>query len=99
MVTERSHPASEAGGSGWEELPHMQGEVAAWVQEGLEELSHVQGQGQRPRGATPRPRSGAAAERSNLMSEERRLRGSRTAERSYSTFKVITGDLIQGKEQ
>ena len=43
-VAERSHPASEAGGSGWEELPHMQGEVAAWVQEGLEELSHVEGQ-------------------------------------------------------
>ena len=69
---------------------------------GLEELSHVQGQGQRPRGATPRPRSGAAAERSNLMSKERRLRGSRTAERSYSTFKVRRSGgeeipIVQGK--
>ena len=55
-----------------------------------------------PRGATPRPRSGAAAERSNLMSEERRLRGSRTAERSYSTFKVRRSGgeeipIVQGK--
>ena len=38
------------------------------------------------------------------MSKERRLRGSRTAERSYSTFKVRSGSgeeipLIQGKEQ
>ena len=27
-----------------EELPHIQGAVAAQVQEGLEELSHVEGQ-------------------------------------------------------
>ena len=54
-----------------------------------------------PRGATPRPRSGAAAERSyptsdiravaersNPTSKEQWLRGHRRAERSYSTFKV-----------
>ena len=46
-----------------------------------------------------RRRSGAAAERSNPMSKEQRLRGHRRAERSYSTFKVRRGDLIQGKEQ
>ena len=56
----RSYPASEVRGSSWEELPHaptpeargggqedqpdVQGAVAAWVQEGLEELSHVEGQ-------------------------------------------------------
>ena len=32
----------EARGSGWEEQPHLQGAVAARVQEGLEELFHVQ---------------------------------------------------------
>ena len=40
----------------------------------------------------------------DLTSKERRLRGCRRAERSYSTFKVRRGDheeipLIQGKEQ
>ena len=43
-VAERSYPTSEARGGGWEELPHVQGEVAAWAQKGLEELFHVQGQ-------------------------------------------------------
>ena len=51
------------------------------------------------RRATPRPRSGVAAERSNPMSKEWCLRGCRRAERSYSMFKVRRGDLIQGKEQ
>ena len=41
---ERSYPASEVRGGGREELPHLQGVVAARVQEGLEELFHVQGQ-------------------------------------------------------
>ena len=36
---------------------------------------------------------------SKPMSKERWLRGCRRAERSYSTFKVRRGDLIQGKEQ
>ena len=40
----RSHPASEAMGGSWEEQPHVQGAVAARVQEGLEELFHLQGQ-------------------------------------------------------
>ena len=34
----------EARSSGWEEQPHIQTEVAAWAQEGLEELFHIQGQ-------------------------------------------------------
>ena len=40
----RSQPMPEARGSGREEQPHIQGPVAAWVQEGLEEPSHVEGQ-------------------------------------------------------
>ena len=42
---------------------------------------------------------GVAAERSNPMSKERRLRGRRKAESSYSTFKVRRANLVQGKEQ
>ena len=34
----------EAKGSGREEQPHIQGAMAARVQEGLEELSHIEGQ-------------------------------------------------------
>ena len=57
-----------------------------------------------PRGATPRPKSGGATERSNPMSKEQQLRGSRKAKRSYSTFKIRRGAIrrhppIQGKEQ
>ena len=37
-------PTPEARGSGREDQPHVQGAVAAWAQEGLEELSHVEGQ-------------------------------------------------------
>ena len=56
------------------------------------------------KGATPHPRSGAAAKRSNPTSKERWLRGHRRAEKSYSTFKVRRGSheeipLFQGKEQ
>ena len=57
---ERSYPASEVRGGGWEDLPHapmpevrggglvdqshVQGAVAAQAQEGLEELSRIEGQ-------------------------------------------------------
>ena len=37
-------PLPEARGSTWEEQPHVQGAVAAWAQQGLEELFQVQGQ-------------------------------------------------------
>ena len=37
-------PTPEARGGGREEKPHIQGAVAAQEQEGLEELSHVEGQ-------------------------------------------------------
>ena len=40
----RSYPTPEVRGSGQEEESHIQGAVAVWAQEGLEELLHVQGQ-------------------------------------------------------
>ena len=43
-AAKRSYPTSEVRGGSWEEQPHIQGAVAAQVQEGLEELSHVEGQ-------------------------------------------------------
>ena len=39
---------------------------------GGEEIPHIQGQGRRPRGATPHPRSGAEAKRSYPTSKVRR---------------------------
>ena len=35
---------TKARGGGWEDQPHVQGAVAAWAQEGLEELSYIEGQ-------------------------------------------------------
>ena len=55
-LTERRHPESEARGGGQEETPHVQGVLAARVQEGLEELSHIEGQEGRRCGDTPHPR-------------------------------------------
>ena len=43
-AAEKSYPASEARGGGREDQPHVQGAVAAQAQEGLEELSHIEGQ-------------------------------------------------------
>ena len=68
-----------------------------------EELPHAQGQGQRLRGATPCPRSGVAAERSNSTSKEQWLHGAGAVERRYLTFKVRKGSFeeiphIHGKE-
>ena len=40
----RSNPTPEARGSGREDQPHVQGALGAQAQEGLEELSHVEGQ-------------------------------------------------------
>ena len=40
----RSNLTPEARGGGQEDQPHVQGAVAAQAQEGLEELSHVEGQ-------------------------------------------------------
>ena len=43
-VAERSYPTSEVRGGSREEQPPVQGAVAVWAQEGLEEPSHVEGQ-------------------------------------------------------
>ena len=43
-AAERSYPMPEVRGGGWEEQSHVQGEAAAWAQEGREELLHVHGQ-------------------------------------------------------
>ena len=43
-TAERSYPTSKVRGRSREEQPHLQGAVAAWVPEGLEELFHIQGQ-------------------------------------------------------
>ena len=43
-AAKRSYPVSEVRGSGREDQPHIQGAVAAQAQEGLEELSHAEGQ-------------------------------------------------------
>ena len=43
-AAKRSYPPPEARGSGWKEQSHIQGEVAAWAQETLEDLFQVQGQ-------------------------------------------------------
>ena len=43
-TAERSYPRSKVRSGSWEELPHVQGAVATWVQEGLKELFHVQGE-------------------------------------------------------
>ena len=40
----RSNPRPEARGGGREDQPLVQGAMAAWAQEGLEELSHIEGQ-------------------------------------------------------
>ena len=42
-VAWRSHPVLEARGGGREEQPHVQGVVAAWAQESLQEPSHIEG--------------------------------------------------------
>ena len=46
----------KARGGGREDQPHVQGAMAAQAQEGLEELSHVEGQEGRQWGDAPRPR-------------------------------------------
>ena len=40
----RSYPTPTARGRGREDQPHVQGAVAMQAQEGLEELSHIEGQ-------------------------------------------------------
>ena len=44
VVAGRRYPTPEVRGGGREDQPHVQGAVAARAQEGLEELSNVEGQ-------------------------------------------------------
>ena len=43
-AAKRTYPESEIRSGGWEDQPHVQGAMAVQVQEGLEELSHIEGQ-------------------------------------------------------
>ena len=43
-MSKRNYPKSEVRDSSREEQPHVQGVVAARAQDGLEELSHAEGQ-------------------------------------------------------
>ena len=49
-------PKPEARGGGRKEQPHVQGALAVQVQEGLEELSHIEGQEGQRCGDSPQPR-------------------------------------------
>ena len=71
-----SHPAPKAGGGRLEEQPHVQGAAAAGAQEGLEELSHVEGQ------------EGRWEEIPLIQGKEQRLRFAEAAVKRYSTPKV-----------
>ena len=64
---------------------------------GQEELSYARGQGRQPRWATPHPRSGAVAERSNPTSKERRLCGGgpRGALPHYQPIKRKSADNVR----
>ena len=70
-AAERSHPMAEVRSGGQEELPHAptpEARGSSW-----EELPHNRGQGRWLGGATPCPRPGAAAGRTNPTSKERWL--------------------------
>ena len=69
-------PKSKVRGGGREELPHVQGAVTARAQEGLEELSHVQG------------KEGQGEEIPLVQVKEQRLRFAGAAVKRYPTSKV-----------
>ena len=69
-------PKPKAGGGSREEQPHVQGAMAAWAQEGLEELSHVEGQ------------EGGSEEIPLVQGKEQWLRFAGAAMKRYPTPKV-----------
>ena len=75
-VARRSNPTPEARGGGREDRPHLQGTVAAWAQEGLEELSHVE------------VRKGGGEEIPLVQGKEQWLRFAGAAVKRYPTPKV-----------
>ena len=72
----RRYLAPEARGGGREEQPHVQGVVAAQVQEGLEEPSHAEGQ------------EGQREEIPLIQGKEQQLCFAGAAVKRYSTPKV-----------
>ena len=76
MAAGRGNPTLEAKGSGQEEQPHVQGVVPAWVQEGLEEPSNVEGQ------------KGGCEEISLIQGKEQQLCFAGAAVKRYPTPKV-----------
>ena len=66
----------KARGGGQEDQPHVQGAVAAWAQEGLEELSHIEGQ------------EGCGEEIPLVQGKEQRLRFAGAALKRYPMPKV-----------
>ena len=75
-AAQRSYPTSEARGSGREELPHVQGAVAAWAQEDLEGYS------------TFKVRRGGGEEIPLVQGKEQWLGFAGAAEKRYLTPKV-----------
>ena len=75
-VAKRSYPMSEVRGSGRKELTHVQGAVAAWAQEGLEELFHV------------KVRRGGGEEIPLVQGKEQRLLFAGVAVKRYPMSKV-----------
>ena len=43
-MAERCYLTFKVRGGSWEKQPHVQGVVAAWALEGLQELLHIEGQ-------------------------------------------------------
>ena len=82
-AAERSYSTPEARGSGWEEQPHVQGAVAVQAQEGLEELSHIEGQ------------KGGDEEISLVQGKEQRLSFAGAAVKSYPMSKVREDQVRQ----
>ena len=76
MAAGRSNPTPEARGGGREEQPHVQGVVAAWAQEGLEEPS------------TLKVRKGGGEEIPLVQAKEQRLCFAGAAVKRYPTSKV-----------
>ena len=75
-ATRRSCNTPEASGGGQEEQPYVQGAVAEWAPEGLEELFHVQG------------REGCGEVIPLLQGKEQWLRFAASAVKRYPTAKV-----------
>ena len=75
-MAKRSYPASEVRDGGQEELPHVQGAVAAWAQEGIRSYP------------TLKVRNGGSKEMPPIQGKEQRLCFAGAAVKRYPTPKV-----------